>query len=328
MSRQAILPGSNDHSIEATENGEAAGFLAKVGKRVKAVRQERGVTRKALSELSGISERYLARLEGGTGNISIALLYRIALGLNCTLSELMENDSSVDDLVSSYKRARPEIRSQVDLLLNLKDALARKAKRICLIGLRGAGKSTLGKLLGADMGLPFLELNKEIENEGGMPVDEIIALYGQEGYRRLEYQALERIAASKDALVLAVAGGIVSDPEAYAYALEHFHTVWLKASPEEHMERVRARQIHVDIGGQATQQQAQWFQVPARATQRDPGQLQTGKLAAPQGSRGTACPQSGRAQKVSGQACGYVTQQEKYKAGNAGGEQQLATGHR
>ena len=239
MNRQAILSGDNDHTIETSEDGEAAEFLAKVGQNVKSVRQERGITRKALSELSGISERYLAQLEGGTGNISIALLYRIARGLNCTLNELMDNDGGGDDLVLSYRRARPEVRGQVDLLLNLKDAQAKKGKRICLIGLRGAGKSTLGKLLGADMGLPFLELNKEIENEGGMPVDEIIALYGQEGYRRLEYQALERIVASKDALVLAVAGGIVSDPEAYAYALEHFHTVWLKASPEEHMERVR-----------------------------------------------------------------------------------------
>lgn len=241
MNRQAILSSDKDHTIETSENGEVAEFLAKVGQKVKAVRQERGVTRRALSELSGISERYLAQLEGGAGNISIALLYRIALGLNCSLSELLDNDGDFkgDDLVSSYQQARPEIRSQVDLLLNLKDAQARKAKRICLIGLRGAGKSTLGKLLGADLDLPFLELNKEIENEGGMPVDEIIALYGQEGYRRLEYQALERIVASTDALVLAVAGGIVSDPEAYAFALEHFHTVWLRASPEEHMERVR-----------------------------------------------------------------------------------------
>jgi XRE family aerobic/anaerobic benzoate catabolism transcriptional regulator len=109
------------------------------------------------------------------------------------------------------------------------------------VGLRGAGKSTLGEMLGRRLGLSFIELNREIEEQSGMPVNEIMALYGQEGYRRLERQALERIVAVSDALVLAVAGGIVSEPETYGYLLRNFHTVWLKAAPEEHMQRVRAQ---------------------------------------------------------------------------------------
>jgi XRE family aerobic/anaerobic benzoate catabolism transcriptional regulator len=105
--------------------------------------------------------------------------------------------------------------------------------------LRGAGKSTLGKILSKDLSLPFIELNREIEEVSGMPATEVMALYGQEGYRRLERQALERIVATSDAAVLAVAGGIVAEPETFAYLLRYFHTVWIKARPEEHMERVR-----------------------------------------------------------------------------------------
>ena len=113
-----------------------------------------------------------------------------------------------------------------------------RRQRISLIGLRGAGKSTLGRKLGAALSLPFAELNRDIEEQSGMPVADVIALYGQEGYRRLERQALERVVATSDAVVLAVAGGIVSEPETFAFLLRHFHTIWLKAPPETHMRRV------------------------------------------------------------------------------------------
>ncbi len=116
-----------------------------------------------------------------------------------------------------------------------------RARRVCLIGLRGAGKSTLGRMAGEATGLPFRELNQDIEEQTGLPVADVIALYGPEGYRNLERQALERIAATEDCLILASAGGIVSDPETYAFLLRHFHTVWVKAAPEDHMRRVRAQ---------------------------------------------------------------------------------------
>jgi len=132
-------------------------------------------------------------------------------------------------------------RRQVMAVLAPEAPASLRAQRICLIGLRGAGKSTLGRLAGEALGLPFVELNREIEEQSGMPVDEVMALYGQEGYRRLEAQALERIVQTSDALVLAVAGGIVAEPRTYAFLLRHFHTIWLRATPEEHMMRVRAQ---------------------------------------------------------------------------------------
>jgi XRE family aerobic/anaerobic benzoate catabolism transcriptional regulator len=116
-----------------------------------------------------------------------------------------------------------------------------RRQRICLIGLRGAGKSTLGRLLGTELNVPFVELHRDIEEQSGMPVGEVMALYGLEGYRRLERQALERVVATHDCLVLAVAGGIVSEPETYGFLLRNFHTIWLKATPDEHMSRVRAQ---------------------------------------------------------------------------------------
>ena len=214
-------------------------FVAQVGEQVRLARMQKKITRKVLSDLSGVSERYLAQLEGGSGNISIALLFRVSHALNWPIDEFFKPLSASDSLTALYRNASPDIQNQVDALLNYRNARAKKAKRICLIGLRGAGKSTLGKLLSEDLELPFLELNKEIEEDSGMAVNEVIALYGQEGYRRLERQALEQIVGAKDQLVLAVAGGIVSDQGTYEFMLDHFHTVWLKAAPEEHMDRVR-----------------------------------------------------------------------------------------
>jgi len=160
-----------------------------------------------------VSMRYLAQLESGQGNISIALLYRIANAL----------DQKVEWLVTEVSNENTT------------------ALRIALIGLRGAGKSTLGPRLANSLNIPFVELNSEIERQAGMAVNELMALYGDEGYRELEQQAVKRIAEKHETVVLAVAGGIVSEQTTYAYLLDHYTTVWLKASPEEHMQRVRAQ---------------------------------------------------------------------------------------
>lgn len=218
-------------------------FIRIVGERVRTARARRGMSRKALSEASGVSLRYLAQLEAGEGNISIALLRRISRALDHRMEWLVGDDdpwtSDVVRIASLFRMAGNEQKRRVLGILDPDNSQMQRGRRIALIGLRGAGKSTLGRAAADACGIPFVELNAEIEASSGMPVHELLAMYGQEGYRRLERQALERIAAGSDPLVLAVAGGIVSEPDTFNYLLRHFHTVWVKAKPTEHMERVR-----------------------------------------------------------------------------------------
>ncbi len=223
----------------------ATALMATVGERVRRARERKGISRRVLSDLSGVSQRYLAQLETGQGNISIALLWRVAEALDHRIEWLVgEEDPWTSEelrVTELYRSANAAERRKVMEILAPEAPGSLRAQRICLIGLRGAGKSTLGRLVGDELGLPFVELNREIGEQAGMPVDEVMALYGQEGYRRLESQALERVVATSDALILAVAGGIVAEPRTYAFLLRHFHTVWLRATPEEHMLRVRAQ---------------------------------------------------------------------------------------
>lgn len=208
--------------------------LVTLGRRVREKRKQARLSRRELSATAGISERYLAQLEGGQGNISIALLSRVAEALHLALPDLIAEE---DPLIAELRQASPEQRARVA------EALApgrRHAGRIALIGLRGAGKSTLGALLAKRLGLPFYELNGMVEEAAGISVTELFALYGQEGYREMERTALGRLS-SGPPLVLAVAGGIVSEPGTFEHLLNSFRTVWLKARPEEHMERVRGQ---------------------------------------------------------------------------------------
>lgn len=220
-------------------------LMKQVGERVRKARELKGIPRRALSDKSGVSPRYLAQLESGEGNISIGLLMRVSTALDFRIEWLVgpEDPWSSDSLqlIDLYQSANADVRAKVQNLLNPTPINNQRAQRICLVGLRGAGKSTLGKRVGAHLGMPFVELNAEIEDQSGMPVNEVLALYGQEGYRKLEAQALERIITTKSNLILAVAGGIVAEPETYANLLRHFHTIWVKASPQEHMDRVRAQ---------------------------------------------------------------------------------------
>ncbi len=185
-------------------------LLAALGERVRSLRLQRGLTRKALCLAARVSERHLANLEYGTGNPSILVLSQIAGALSCSLA----------DLVGDLRTGRA---------------------RVALIGLRGAGKSTLGARLAKDLGYPFVELSREIEKVAGCSVTEIHALYGAAAYRRYERRALEESIARFPEGVIATPGGIVSDPETLALLLAHCYTVWLQASPEEHMQRVVAQ---------------------------------------------------------------------------------------
>ena len=223
----------------------ASELIQVVGERVRKARELKGLPRRVVSELSGVSPRYLAQLEAGEGNISIGLLKRVALALDHRIEWLVGDEdpwtSEVLRVADLYRTAPAETRARVMEVLSPESPASLRARRICLIGLRGAGKSSLGAMAGQKLHIPFVELNSEIEDHSGMPVNEIVALYGQEGYRLLEARAVDRVIATHDTMILAVAGGIVAEPETYKALLSHFHTIWLKASPDEHMARVRAQ---------------------------------------------------------------------------------------
>jgi XRE family aerobic/anaerobic benzoate catabolism transcriptional regulator len=220
-------------------------LIIRVGGRVRKARERKGIPRRVLSEISGVSPRYLAQLEAGEGNISIGLLQRVADALDHRIEWLVGEDdpwgSDALRVADMYRSANADVQKRVLQTLSPEPNDALRAGRICLIGLRGAGKSTLGQLAGKELDMPFVELNRDIEAQSGMPVAEVMALYGQEGYRKLEAQAISRIIATHDSLILAVAGGIVANPDTYNMLLRNFHTVWLKTSATEHMARVRAQ---------------------------------------------------------------------------------------
>jgi len=222
-------------------------FLRGVGSRARVLRERRGLTRKALAAEADVSERYLAQLEAGEGNMSIVLLRRVAAALGSKLIDMLELDENgsverrmITRLLDSVPAHRLE-----DLTFRLMREFGREEAmrhgRIALVGLRGAGKSTLGQKLAAERGLRYIELDKEIQLESGMTLPEVFSLYGQSGFRRFERRTLERLIAENAQMVLAVGGGVVAEEETYGFLLNKCFTVWLRAKPEEHMSRVIAQ---------------------------------------------------------------------------------------
>jgi len=219
-------------------------FLHGVGSRVRELRERRGMTRKALAREADVSERYLGLLETGEGNISIVLLRHVAAALNAQVADLLEPEpaaSNVSRLIARLLQTVPPHRLEELILRLMRDfgrAEAARRQRIALIGLRGAGKSTLGPRLAAQLDYRYVELDAEIERASGLPLSELFPLYGQAGYRRYERRCLERLLAEASPMVLAVGGGIVAEGDTFDLLLTHCYTVWLRASPEEHMARV------------------------------------------------------------------------------------------
>jgi XRE family aerobic/anaerobic benzoate catabolism transcriptional regulator len=221
-----------------------SGFLDQLGQRVRTMRALHGMSRKVLAKVSGISERYIAQLESGKGNVSIVLLRRVSNAMGAHLEDLIPAADPAPDwpvIRDLLRKATPAQIAQAKDVLAGHSASTHRASfsGIALIGLRGAGKSTLGKILAKKIGWNFVELNKEVEAQNGLSVAEIIALYGQEGFRRMEQTALNQLLARKELMVLATGGGIVSEPLTFDLILSSFYTIWLKAEPEEHMMRVR-----------------------------------------------------------------------------------------
>jgi XRE family aerobic/anaerobic benzoate catabolism transcriptional regulator len=233
-------------SVTAILANEEADFLQKVGHGVRALREERNLTRRSLAVQADVSERYLGQLETGEGNISIVLLRRLAVALNVEITELLETEPDQVEQRSVRRLLRQIPRHRFpDLLARLEREVGstREARRnrIALIGLRGAGKSTLGAQLAQEHEVPFVEMDREIEAESGLPLSELFSLYGQAGYRRFEGRCLTRIIKEYPRAVLSVGGGVVSEAGTYDFLLANCFTVWLKASPSEHMQRVIAQ---------------------------------------------------------------------------------------
>jgi XRE family aerobic/anaerobic benzoate catabolism transcriptional regulator len=221
--------------------------LAELGARVRAWRARRGMTRKQLAADSGLSERFLADVETGKGNVSINSLEAAARALNITVLDLMQDAPrpALARLHGLLGRLDDNQLDQAYALLGATFGLAQeqgREQRIALVGLRGAGKTTLGEQLAAHRGVPFIELDREIEREAGTSMNEILLLHGQAGYRRYERRALLRIAEEHaDGVVMTTGGSIVSERETFDLLQSHFYCVWVKASPEEHMSRVVAQ---------------------------------------------------------------------------------------
>ena len=232
----------------ADGGGSNAAFLAAIGGEVRRNRAKRGMTRRQLAQASGTSERYLAQIESGAGNPSVSVLRAIgeALGLPAAslLPERRERPAALGnilDLLGQVPEAElPALAKQIEAHV-ARSENADRARRVALVGLRGAGKSTLGRMLAQHLGWPFIELDRLVEEDYGASIPDLIEMAGTATFRRHERSALERVIADHEAAIVTTAGGIVADPETYSLLLRRTHTVWIKARPEDHMSRVMAQ---------------------------------------------------------------------------------------
>lgn len=224
-------------------------FLTTLGERVRTLRARRGLTRKAVAQAARVSERHLANLESGTGNASILILLQVAQALQCTIFELLGDMTTSSPewlLIRELLEKRNEselrrVRQQIGDMFGTHGDERSRSNRIALVGLRGAGKTTLGQRLADDLGFPFIELSREIEKFAGCSISEIHNLYGTNAYRRYERRALEEAIQIYPEVVIATPGGLVSDSATFNETLSHCFTVWLKAAPEDHLARVAAQ---------------------------------------------------------------------------------------
>jgi len=236
--RPPVVPQRDDHHA----------FIAAIGRLVRLSRAKRGMTRRQLAQASGASERYLAQIEGGRGNPSVIILASIARALDVPIIELIPRSNGrtaamaqILDVLGRVPLAElPELAALLERRAG-QDAAPDRGRRIALVGLRGAGKSTLGRRLADALGCPFIELDRLVEQHYGARIPDLIEMGGLATFRRHERACLERVIDEHAAAVIAAAGGIVSNPETYALLLRRTHTLWIKARPEEHMRRVMAQ---------------------------------------------------------------------------------------
>jgi len=249
MSSTILHKDAENASDSAATTEDKNPYLIGLGQRVGALRARRGMTRKALAAAAQVSERHLANMEYGLGNASVLVLLQVAKALQCTLAELLGDvsTSSPDWLMIREMLEQCDaptlhrVRIAIGELLGTGGAAHERSTRVALVGLRGAGKSTLGQMLAEDLGYPFVELSREIEKLAGCSVAEIQALYGTNAYRRYERRALEESIQNFPEAVIATPGGLVSDPASFSLLLAHCSTLWLQADPADHLRRVTAQ---------------------------------------------------------------------------------------
>jgi len=224
------------------------GYLRRLGDRVRVLRTQRGMSRKALAQHAKVSERYLAQLEAGLGNCSIVLLRRIARAIGLPVAQLVHDGAEPPlDLVlltQFLERLPPDMIGKAHKLVTEQFRAASEnqhRRRIALIGLRGGGKSTLGQMLADKLSLPFIELDREIEKRSGASLSEIFEMFGQETFRRAEHDALTDVLRQHPEFVIATSGSIVAEPANLELLLSSCLTVWVRAEPHEHMKRVMAQ---------------------------------------------------------------------------------------
>jgi len=252
MGRSRIVPTLKPKALRksapaAAGAATAVAFLAAIGSEVRRHRAKRGMTRRQLAQASTTSERYLAQIESGAGNPSASVLRAIAQALDLPAAALLPATGArpaalgaVLDLVAQLPESElPELAKLIGARVD--HAGADRARRIALVGLRGAGKSTLGRMLAQQLGWPFVELDRVVEADYGASIPDLIEMAGTATFRRHERSALDRVIASHEAAVITTAGGIVADPETYTRLLRRSHTIWIKARPEDHMSRVMAQ---------------------------------------------------------------------------------------
>jgi len=245
---------SPEESKQVETNAPAADskrspFLESLGERVRTLRSRKGMTRRAVAVAADVSERHLANLEYGTGNVSVLVLLQVANALQCSLAELLGDVTTtspewllIRELLS--KRSEADLRRarvQLGEIFGEGGNAQERKGRIALIGLRGAGKTALGQRLAGDLGFPFIELSREIEQFAGCQISEIHNLYGANAYRRYERRALEEAIQIYPEVVIATPGGLVSDSANFNLLLSHCTTVWLQADAADHMGRVAAQ---------------------------------------------------------------------------------------
>src|SRR5271169_3161111 len=235
-------------SIPQGDAAQTAAFLDGIGRKVRKNRAKRGMTRRQLAQASETSERYLAQIESGAGNPSASVLRAIAQALDLPTAALLPEAGTrtaelgaIHDLLAQVpEKELPALATEIAARVALRGG-ADRARRVALIGLRGAGKSTLGRMLAQHLGWPFIELDRRVEEDYGASIPDLIEMAGTATFRRQERSALERVLAEHEAAVITTAGGIVANPESYALLLRRTHTVWIKARPQEHMSRVMAQ---------------------------------------------------------------------------------------